>query len=135
VVNAEPFTGFGFFSRPPSSGEPEAIVTSLGDASASVIVAVRDEKTRAAVVGDLKVGETAMYNAKAVVYAKDDGTIEARSVDGAATELSTKADLATLKDAITNATVVAQDGGASFKSTLLLALKDWPAGTKTFKAE
>jgi phage gp45-like len=84
VSKAEAFTGIGFFARPPSSGSPEAIVVSVGDASAPMIVAVRDEKTRAAIVGALKVGESAVYNDKAIVYVKDDGTIEARTATGLA---------------------------------------------------
>lgn len=45
----------------------------------------------------------------------------------ATSEVALKAALDTLKTAITNAVIVAGDGGASFKSTLLTALTGWPA--------
>lgn len=40
---------------------------------------------------------------------------------------ATKADLDALKQAITDTVVVAMDGGASFKSTLLTELASWPS--------
>jgi hypothetical protein len=64
-----------------------------------------------------------------------DQLIEARSVGGTANSVATKADLQTLKDAITNAIVVGLDGGASLKATILTALATWPIGTTVFKAE
>lgn len=136
VVNAEAFTGIGFFSRPPTSGKPEAIVLSVGDASVPAIVAVRDEKTRAAIVGALKVGETAMFNDQALVYIKDNGTIEARSAAGTAAPLATKADLDALKSAIQGWTPVPNDGGAALKTALFALFSvPWPAGTTKLKAE
>jgi len=138
VTKAEAFTGIGFFARPPSSGDPEAIVMSVGDATVPVIVAVRDEKTRAAIVGALKIGETAMYTDKALVYVKDDGTIEARSGGGTAAALATKADLDALKGAFTNWTPAPSDGGAALKALLTKLFGDppgWPVGTKTLKGE
>ncbi len=138
VTKAEAFTGIGFFARPPSSGEPEAIIVSLGDASAPMIVAVRDEKTRAAVMGALQIGETAMYTDKAVVYLKSDGTIEARSGGGGAAPLATKADLDALKNAILGWAPVPTDGGAALKVALVKLFTGppvWPAGTTRLKAE
>jgi hypothetical protein len=68
----EVFGGVGFYARPPSSGKPEAIVLLVGDdATAPVVVAIRDEKTRAAIVGSLGEGETAMYTSDTVVHLKN----------------------------------------------------------------
>lgn len=132
----EVFPGLGFYARPPSSGNPEAIVVMIGaDASSPAIVATRDEKTRAAIAGAIAAGETMVFNASAVVYLKADSTIEARSSGGTATELPTKADAVALLNAIKNAAVVANDGGAAFKANIIAALANWPACTQKFKAE
>lgn len=93
TMNAEPFGGIGFFARPPASGKPEAIVLMVGDDSRQpVVVAVRDEKTRQAIAGALAENETAMFNDAATVVIKSDGTIEARSKNGAAVPLVTFAE-------------------------------------------
>lgn len=130
VVNAEAFTGIGFFARAPSSGVPEAIVVSVGDANAPMIIAVRDEKTRAAVVGALKVGETAMYTDKAIVYLKDNGTIEARSAGGAAAALATKADVTALANFVQGLLV-----GGTGSAPIPPGTVPQPTGTLKFKAE
>ncbi|MBA2718937.1 MAG: hypothetical protein H0U52_06820 [Chloroflexi bacterium] len=133
---AEAFTGIGFFARPPSSGKPEAIVIMVNDAQNPVVIAVRDEKTRAAIVGALEQDESAIFNTRALVVIKADGTIEARSASGVAGLLATKADLAALKAAITGAATVANDGGAAFKANILAALgAAWPVGTTKLKGE
>ena len=80
--NAEPFTGIGFYSRPPSSGKPEAIVVMVGDANAPVVVATRDEKTRAASAGDLGADEAAIYNTLARAHVKSDGTVAVEPIIG-----------------------------------------------------
>jgi len=49
--------------------------------------------------------------------------------------LALKSDLATLKSAINDAVIVANDGGASFKTTLLTGLAAFPVGTTKVKAE
>jgi hypothetical protein len=90
---AEPFTGIGFYSRPASSGKPEAIVLMVGDSKAPVVVATRDEKTRRAIAGGLDSDESMMFNSQAVVYVKRDGTIEVRSSGGTAKALATKDDV------------------------------------------
>jgi phage gp45-like len=143
---AEVFSGIGFYSRPADGGKPEAFAIFTGDGGGNpVVVATRDEATRAASVGDLAAGETAIYTDKAVVIVKADGSIEARSVGGVAVELATKADLAKLESAILGATVVGGDGGASLRTTMSAGLPTslhgaggttpWPAGTSKFKAE
>lgn len=135
VINAEPFTGAGFYSRPPASGQPEAIVINIESASAPMIIAIRDEKTRAAIVGALLQGETAMYTDKSLFKINADGTMEGRSAGGTAGFLGTVVDLTTLKSAIQGAAVVANDGGAAFKANLLAALASWPTGTTKLKGE
>lgn len=136
VVTAEPFLGIGFASRPPSSGKPEAIVVMVGDAKNPMIVAVRDEATRAAIAGALKLGETMVYTDKVFAHLKEDGTLEARKPAEAADFAALKRDLQRLKDAISDAAVVANDGGAAFKTNILAALDEspaWPEGSKTLK--
>lgn len=90
------FPGIGIWARPPSSGAPEAIVNMVGAATGNpAIVAMRDEKTRAALdaaLGGLKEDETAVFNSSAVVVLKVDGTIEIRSWNGTAQRLVTESD-------------------------------------------
>jgi hypothetical protein len=92
TLQAEPFTGAGFYSRPPRDGKPEAIVANVGGANSPVIVAVRDEKTRARVVPNIAEGETAVYSGTCVVLVRD-GTVEIRLANGVAVPLATKADV------------------------------------------
>lgn len=138
VINAEPFTGAGFYSRPPSSGQPEAIVLNVKNASAPMIIAIRDEKTRAAIVGALLQGETAMYTDKSLFKINADGTMEGRSAGGTAGFLGSLADLQALKSVFQSWTPVAGDGGAALKTlltTLFTGPPTWPAGTKKLKGE
>ena len=146
--DAPVFSGIGFASRPPDNGSPEAIVAFVGGPSNPVIIATRDEATRAtafAASGELQAGETAIFNAGAIVLIKADGTIEIRSVGGAAVALATKADVDKIGTAIAGATVIANDGGASLQATILAGLgtslhgaagtTPWPVGTTKLKAE
>lgn len=135
VINAEPFTGAGFYSRPPASGQPEAIVINIESASAPMIIAIRDEKTRAAIVGALQLGETAIYTDKSLFKINADGTMEGRSAGGSAGFLGTLADLQALKSAIQGWTPVANDGGAALKTALTTLFANWPVGTTKLKGE
>jgi hypothetical protein len=54
---------------------------------------------------------------------------------GGAVPVAIASDLSALKTAIQNTVVVPNDGGASFKSTLLSALSGWPHPTTVFKAK
>jgi phage gp45-like len=81
TIPAEVFSGIGFYSRPPSTGSPEAVVVNVGDAKTPVVVATRDEKTRAAVAA-LSADEAAVFNTKAILVVKAGGTIELRSLVG-----------------------------------------------------
>lgn len=140
---AEVFSGIGFYARPPSSGSPEAVVTMLGADSASpVVVATRDEATRAAVAGGLAADETMVFTSQAVVYVKADGTIEIRSHNGSAQSLATNADLAAILSVLKTWTPVANDGGAALKTAILALVSDkqvdtpnWPIGTTKIKGE
>jgi phage gp46-like protein len=91
VALAEAFTGIGFYARPPEGGKPEAIVINVNDAQHPVAIAVRDEKTRQAVAGALKLDESAMFNTVAIVVVKSNGTVEIRSAGGTAEKLVTQA--------------------------------------------
>lgn len=90
ILQAEPFTGIGFYSRPASSGNPEAVVVAVGGAKTTVIVATRDEATRQAVAGDLPDDSTAMFNTKAIIVINPDSTVEIRTPGGTADALVTQ---------------------------------------------
>lgn len=143
TFTAEPFTGIGFAARPPNSSKPEAVVVMIGDAQHPVIIAVRDEKTRAAAAAALgfKADEAAIFNSKAAVHVKDDSTIEARSLGGTAEELGTKKDLRYMREAI-----AALVGGAAALAAIdakvagnvdpaATTAAQWPRGTKKLKGE
>lgn len=136
----EPFTGIGFYSRPPSSGNPEAVAVAVGGSKTTVIVATRDEATRQAVAGDIAEGETCVYNDKALIVVKADGTVEIRLAGGVAIPLATKADLDKLRANFAAWTPVPNDGGAALKAILvaaggILGLPTWPVGTTVLKAQ
>lgn len=138
VLRAEPFAGIGIAARPPATGKPEAIVVMLTDAEAPVIVAIRDEKTRAAVAGALKEDETAVFTSKLIALLGADEKIELRKVGGAAAFVAMLEDLQRLKTAINNWVPVPMDGGAALKtalSALFLGPPTWPTGSKVVKVE
>lgn len=99
TVRAEVFGTAGVFGRP-AAGRGEVIVAMLhADAKTPVIVAVRDEATRAAIMKALELAEdeTALYNSQAVVHVKADGTVEVRAPNGAAVPLALKSDVQAVK--------------------------------------
>lgn len=110
---AEPFTGIGFFSRPPRSGKPEGIAVFVGGTKSPAIVALRDEKTRSSVVGDLAEDETAIFNSRAVVVVRADGTVEIRLANGTAVPLATLADVQALWNFITTMVLPVQTAGTA----------------------
>lgn len=85
--DVEPFTGIGFYSQPPASGKPEAIVVMVGDANSPACVATRDEATRSASAGDLAADETAIFNSLVRAHCKADGTIELKTILGIAQKM------------------------------------------------
>ncbi len=145
VFPAEPFTGIGIYARPPAGSKPEAIVVNVGGATAPVIIAVRDEQTRAAAAGNIAAGETMVYTPLAMLYLKSDGTIEARSLTGTAGELATKQDLAILRAALDTAVIALGANGAAAVGVAMdvavaalpvpPAPPTWPIGTKKLKGE
>lgn len=135
---AEVFTA-GSWYRPADDSGAEAMLVLVGAQSDNpAIIAIRDERARAAIADAIAMakGEHIVYSpAGSVVYMKSDGTVEVRSKDGTARRLMTVDDGAALKQAITDAVTVANDGGASFKADLLTGLVDWPTGTSKLKGE
>lgn len=115
--DVEPFTGIGFYSRPPSSGNPEAVVVAFGGAKSTAIVATRDEATRKTGAGDLDEDETCVFNSQARVIVKKDGTVEIRLHGGSAKQLVTMDDYNALKDWIHNTMIIATPSGNSTPGT------------------
>lgn len=113
TIEVEPFTGIGFYSRPPSSGNPEAIAVAIGGNKAMAVVATRDEATRQKMVGDLGDGETAVYNDLAKLVVKNDGTVAALLPNGIAIPLALQLDLTILRAAISGAAISVGAGGAA----------------------
>lgn len=141
----ELFPGIGIYARPPKgSSSAEAITINAGGQNNPAIIATRDEATRQK-VDDVSDDESAMYNSVARVYVKADGSVEIRTHGGTAIKLPTFADVQKIKTAIAGAAVVALDGGASLKATILAGLasslggvsglEPWPVGTTKLKAE
>ena len=115
LESAEVWPGVGIWALPPSSGKPEALIVRIGAAAGNpAIAAVRDEKTRAAIVarlGGVTAGEhgtALLFNSGAVAWLKGDGgielraapgkTIDLKSWDGTAQELSTRDEVQALRD-------------------------------------
>lgn len=113
TFEAEPFTGIGFYSRPPSSGNPEAVAVAIAGSKTTAVIATRDEATRQAMVGNLGDGETAMFNDKVKLVAKNNGTLVAVLPNGVELELALKLDLTILRSAMASATIAAGAGGAN----------------------
>lgn len=136
VITAEPFTGIGFYSRPPADGKPEAIAVAVGGAKHLAVVATRDEETRRKVAGDLDEGETQIHSTGAIVRVKE-SKIEARTASGNAAPVATLQDLRNLYEALDAAiTAVGPPGNAAlvaFKAAL--DALGFPAGTEVFEAE
>lgn len=134
TADLEPFTGIGFYSRPPANGKPEAIVTAYGSAKGAAIVATRDEATRKVGAGDLDEDETCVYNGSARMYVKKDGTVEIRLHGGAAVKLATNDDLAALINIIASTV----DGSGALKAAVTAyqgSHPSWPAGTSVLKGQ
>lgn len=140
---AEVFPGVGFYARPSRAGKPEAIVVHVGGASHPVVIATRDEKTRAA-VASIAEDEAILYSSTAVVHVRADGTVEIRSPDGAAVPLATKADVEALKThfdghkhqhAIPNGTTLTSVPTRTPTGTVILDPAPSPAGASVLRGE
>ena len=98
----EHYPGVGFYARPPAGSESaEAIVLQVAGQNQPAIVATRDEATRAKVT-DIKADEAAVHNTQCRLYLKDDGTIEARTHDGAAVALAKLSEVSALRNYVNN---------------------------------
>ncbi|HWU86208.1 MAG TPA: hypothetical protein VN253_02990 [Kofleriaceae bacterium] len=134
LVRAEVFGGIGIAARPPAAGKPEAIVVMVADAENPVVIAVRDEKTRAAVAGSLAEDETACFNSLAILHFKSDGTIEARPVSGGPpVALALKSDVTAVKTTFDTHTHPGVTAGAAVTGAPAVPMPA-PVGTTTFKA-
>jgi phage gp45-like len=148
-VQVEVFPGIGFYARPPAGGKPEAIVVNVGGAEHPVIVATRDEATRAAAVADVAADEAAIYNSESRLHLKADGTLEARTHAGAAVAVARQDELLALRNYVYNqfkatgghthvvsglgtTTITASTGVVPGAPT---TSPDTPVGTTKFKAE
>lgn len=141
---AEHFQAYGFSSSP-LPGAEAVVVFVGGDRGHPITIATGDRRYRP--TGG-KPGEVTVYNnTGAKVTITKDGDIIATPASGrsylvsdepngaSANELGTKADLTTLKNAISSAAVSPGDGGATFKQNLLAALSSWPLGTRVLKGK
>jgi phage gp45-like len=133
--NYEPFTGIGFYSTPPSSGKPEAIVTHYGSTKTGAIVALRDEATRKVGAGDLAQGETCVYNDQARVIVKANGAVEIRLHGGVAVALATYADVKAVRDALDGHAHTYLPGTGTAALTTLNPAVPAPVGTSVLKAQ
>lgn len=140
TVNGELFTGIGFFAKPPSSGAPEAIAVAVGGAKTMVILGVRDQKTLAQVAGAINQDEAMVFGSQAIVYVKNDGTVEIRTPGGSAHALALKSDVDSLASYVDNTLVltVATTGTATAQTgTATVATSHAPsaAGTSVLKGQ
>lgn len=141
VADVEVFQAIGLWARPPAPSSPsaasvEAIVLNLGDSDAPVVIALRDERTRAAVAAALDADTTLLYNSAVRVELTPAGLLELRSHGGIAAALARLADLEQL-GAIIAAIPPAVD--PTVEATLVIiraAFSTWsPTGTSRVRAE
>lgn len=145
--NAEVFGGAGMAARP-GGRNAEAVVVFPGEgASSPIVVAVRDEEMRLAIVaaltgGTLGAGEIALGagtegTVEVVLHLKTDGTIEARSAGGAAASLALKSDVETLRSTFNAHTHVYSPGpGGPVPTEMPLPLASIPStGTTVLLGE
>lgn len=133
-VTAEVYPGVGLYARPPKGVKADAIVANIQGAEHPTIVATRDEKTRAASAGSIAEDETAVFNSKVILVMKANGTIEARTIGGAAVALATLADVQALRSYIATQLTLPVIGGGTAGPNASPA-PPTPTGTTKFKAE
>lgn len=98
TLDAEVFSGGGFYWRPKAGANAEAIVAFPGGPENPVIVALRDEDLRKK-MAQLAQDEAAMVTTQVGVYATSAGKIEARAAGGTAVELAKVSELNSLRSA------------------------------------
>lgn len=138
TIDLEIFPGIGFYARPTTSGNPEAITASYGSSRTTAIVATRDEATRQAVAGNLQPDESMVYTSQAVVYIKSNGTVEIRSASGAAVQLALKSDVQSLVTSFNTHTHPVPGvtlGPATTNSSVPAVAASSPVGTTILKGE
>lgn len=141
TVNAEVFSGVGFYARPRTSSRAEAILSRIGDAAHSVIVATRDEDLRklwdSAAFGNPDVA--AMFNSGVIVVCMPDGTVRLGAAD-AAGDVVVQAALDDFMAALDQAITTLGPAGSAQLAALQTALKalnaalGWKARTSKTKA-
>lgn len=140
TFNGEVFGGIGFYARPPSSGKPEAIAIAVGGSKTMVVVGVRDEATRSSIAGGINADEAMVFGSQALVYVRNDGTVEIRTPGGSAQALALKSDVDSLASYVDNTLVlaVATTGTASAQTgTATVATSHAPSasGTSVLKGQ
>lgn len=96
TLDAEVFSGGGFYWRPAAGANAEAIVVFPGGPSNPCVVGLRDEGLRKK-MADLAQDEAAMVTSQVGVYATAAGTIEARADGGTAVKLAKASELDDLR--------------------------------------
>jgi len=99
TLDAEVFSGVGFYSRPKAGHQVDALVVFPGGSSNPVIIATRDEDARKA-IAKLADDETAAFNSSTIIVIKKDRTVEIRQAGGTAVALATKADVQAVVDIV-----------------------------------
>lgn len=149
TFDADLFPGVGFFARPSGSAATEAVTVAAGGTGATMIVATRDEATRAKWDAQVPAGTTATFNEVVGMVVKPDGTVAVKLLNGTEIALALKLDLDILRSALTSATIAAGAGGAAAvvaacdaqvpgavaALTPPRATTPWPIGTAVLKAQ
>ncbi len=91
---APPFSGIGFYARPPAGANVEAIQAHPGGPGNPVLIAMREEATRKKVAGFALQDETFVYNSQVAIRLTSGGQIQAYLVGGPApVQLALKSDI------------------------------------------
>lgn len=134
TVDAEPFTGIGFYARPRETSNAEAVLAQIGEARHVAIIALRDEDLRKLVAGEFTSADvTALFNSQSIVVATSSGKVQAKSIGGTAKAVAYHDELVALRDWIKNTMVIATPSGNSTPGTV----NNPPTsdGTSVFEAE
>lgn len=111
TVDAEVFSGIGFYARPRTSDRAEAIVVNVGGASHPAIVATRNEDVRRE-VANIAADETAVFNSQATIHVMANGEIHIRSKDGTAVQIPRFSDVESIRNALDGHTHGYTDDGS-----------------------
>jgi phage gp45-like len=128
----EVFQNVGYTSRPKAGSDGEVILGRVGAKSGHpVVLAARDRTTEPTIDPD----ETAIHNSLALVYIKDDGTIEARTKAGAAVSLALKSDVQTIRNELDGHAHTYLPGSGGATQTTGNPSVTSPVGTTKLKGE